>query len=394
MAKSSPPSSPAPNKEDLSLITQRLAPRAGRQSEKAQKPLYQVMKKDMERAISTGQFAPGSRVPSESELIAHYQVSSTTARRCLDELEHEGLLRRVRGKGTFVSDLAAVLQNRQVAVLVKDLFSLSHPFISQVLGAIEKVTDGSSVHLNVQRMPSVADPDAMGKALVSALQHSRTEFALVLSNVPLSAIQTLLDAGIHCLGVNTRYQDERIPHIAIDFEAQVLKSIRTVTRLGHKHLAFFVQEPSMEAVGVMNSSSSLLPAWAKARVETPVLPETPLVVTVPYPFEEHLGRIVEEVMSGPTPPSAIIASDEVAGLEIVRHLRRIGFDVPKQVSVIGSKLLPFSELAVLEAPLVEMAAASARAIMDWVDGRRPQNRLFPPGEFLPRETVAPPPDDR
>ncbi len=374
----------------MSFRTPAAAPSSADRSVRGAQPLYQIMKADMERAIASGEFAPGSRVPSESELIARYRVSSTTARRCLDELENEGLLRRVRGKGTFVSDLATVLQSHQVAVLVRDLFSLSHPFIAQVLGAIEQGMHGSSVHLTVHRMPSHADPEAMGKALLSALQHARAEYALVLSNVPLQAIAALAGAGIHCLGVNTRYQDERIPYIAVDFEAAILKTIRALARLGHTRFAFFNQEPAMVVDGVMNSASMLPSAWAKARAEFSELPETPAVVTVPYPFEEHLGRKVEALMSGPSAPTAIVASDEIAGLEIVRHLRRMGVEVPERVSVVGSRLLPVSELAVVESPLIEMAAASARAMLDWVDGRAPKNRLFPPGEFLPRETAAPP----
>ncbi len=363
--------------------------RSGRKSQ----PLYQVMKADMERAIASGEFAPGSRVPSESELIARYQVSSTTARRCLDELENEGLLRRVRGKGTFVSDLATLLQRRQVAVLVRDLFSLSHPFISQVLGAIEKGTEGSPIHLAVHRMPSQPDPEAMGNALVSVLQHGRIEFALVLSNVPLSAIRKLVDAGIHCLGVNTRYMDDRIPHVAVDYEATSLKMIRSLARLGHRRFAYFMQEAPMASMGVMNSSAILSTAWEKSHDEFPDLPEHPSIVDLPYPFEGQIGPLVEEMMNASDAPTAIIASDEVAGLEIVRHLRRIGYRVPEQVSVASTRLYPTSELAVLETPLVEMASASARAVLEWVNGQHPRSRLFPPGEFLPRETVAPPPAD-
>jgi len=353
-------------------------------------PLYQVMKTDLEKAISTGEFAPGSRVPSESELIAFYNVSSTTARRCLDELEQEGMLRRVRGKGTFVSDLANLLQHVQVAVLIRDLISLSHPFIVQALQSIEKITENTKIHLNVQRMPSGNDPDATGRTLVSALRHNRIKFAFVLSNVPLPAIQSLVEAGVHCLGVNTRYEDDRIPHIAMDFELMMLKTLRSVARLGHQRIACLTQEPAMGSMGVLNSASFIPVAWQKARMEFPHLADEPQIFTLPYAADEHLPRLLEEAMRGPQPPTVFICSDELMGLEVVRHLRRLGFSVPVQVSVTSFKLLPSSELAVLEMPLVDMATTSARAMLDWVEGRRPQSRLFPPGEFLHRETLTAP----
>jgi DNA-binding transcriptional MocR family regulator len=47
-------------------------------------------------------------VPSENEIIEKYQVSNTTARKALHELETEGWVVRVKGKGTFVKDQTVV----------------------------------------------------------------------------------------------------------------------------------------------------------------------------------------------------------------------------------------------------------------------------------------------
>lgn len=43
------------------------------------------------------------RLPSENQLAATFRVSRMTARKALGELESEGLVRRIRGKGTFVN---------------------------------------------------------------------------------------------------------------------------------------------------------------------------------------------------------------------------------------------------------------------------------------------------
>ncbi|MCF6359382.1 MAG: GntR family transcriptional regulator [Cyclobacteriaceae bacterium] len=52
--------------------------------------------------IQSGELMPGMRVPSENEIIAHFKVSSTTARKALNELEQAGYASKIKGKGTFV----------------------------------------------------------------------------------------------------------------------------------------------------------------------------------------------------------------------------------------------------------------------------------------------------
>lgn len=45
----------------------------------------------------------GGRLPPERELSEHFDVARETLRRCLRELEDEGLLQRRQGAGTFIS---------------------------------------------------------------------------------------------------------------------------------------------------------------------------------------------------------------------------------------------------------------------------------------------------
>ncbi|MEO1063269.1 MAG: GntR family transcriptional regulator [Actinomycetota bacterium] len=46
---------------------------------------------------------PDERVPSEHDIVRRHQVSRVTARSALQELERRHLVRRVRGRGTFVA---------------------------------------------------------------------------------------------------------------------------------------------------------------------------------------------------------------------------------------------------------------------------------------------------
>lgn len=66
-------------------------------------PLYLQLKNSLTEAITSGRYAPGEPVPTETQLCEQYGVSRITVRRAISELQDEGLLEKRHGKGTFVS---------------------------------------------------------------------------------------------------------------------------------------------------------------------------------------------------------------------------------------------------------------------------------------------------
>ena len=68
------------------------------------KPKYIKLVEIIRGDILSGNFKGGERLPSEHELMDKYGVSSTTVRKCVDILRNHGLIRRIQGVGTFVSD--------------------------------------------------------------------------------------------------------------------------------------------------------------------------------------------------------------------------------------------------------------------------------------------------
>ncbi len=65
--------------------------------------LYHQILQELTGRIESGEIGVGDRLPSEADLVADFGVSRTTARRALDELRRQGLVRREPGRGTFLA---------------------------------------------------------------------------------------------------------------------------------------------------------------------------------------------------------------------------------------------------------------------------------------------------
>ncbi|MEV5751714.1 GntR family transcriptional regulator [Actinoallomurus sp. NPDC052308] len=58
----------------------------------------------LRRRIERGDFPANTRIPTESDLVAVFEVARTTARRAIALLREEGLVYTVPQRGTFVAE--------------------------------------------------------------------------------------------------------------------------------------------------------------------------------------------------------------------------------------------------------------------------------------------------
>ena len=67
------------------------------------KPIYLQICDLIREKIDSGEIVIGSRIWSESDIMEKFAVSRNTARKALETLQNEGIVSRIQGKGSFVS---------------------------------------------------------------------------------------------------------------------------------------------------------------------------------------------------------------------------------------------------------------------------------------------------
>ncbi|HEX2914316.1 MAG TPA: GntR family transcriptional regulator [Chloroflexia bacterium] len=96
-------------------------------------PRYYQLKEIIREKVTSGQWLPGSLIPSERELCEQYGISRMTARQSITELVNEGYLYREQGKGTFVAHPKITQQLVQLTGFTEDMQARSQRPTTRVL---------------------------------------------------------------------------------------------------------------------------------------------------------------------------------------------------------------------------------------------------------------------
>jgi GntR family transcriptional regulator len=179
-------------------------------------PLYAQIKDALRARILDGTYAPHSQMPSEYELCAMFDVSRITVRQALGDLQKEGLLFKLHGKGTFVSKPKAFQNVTSLQGFAEAMSSMGYEIVNQLRSVrFVKADRQVAARLDVPESSRVAEihrvrllnrepvsveitwlPEALGKRIAGADLETRDIF-LILENdcgVPLGHADVAIDA--------------------------------------------------------------------------------------------------------------------------------------------------------------------------------------------------------
>ena len=100
-------------------------------------PLYAKVKDHILDHIRSGAWMPGTRVPSENQLVESFGISRMTANRALRELNAEGFVDRVPGVGTFVKAPPARSSLLELRNIAEEIAQRGHRYSSRIISKRE-----------------------------------------------------------------------------------------------------------------------------------------------------------------------------------------------------------------------------------------------------------------
>jgi len=334
--------------------------------------LYEVAKLHLREAIAGGLFQPGQRLPSTQELAKQLSVSLVTMHRALKELEEAGVLRRVQGNGTFVTEGGAgTLQKLRVSLAVQNTASFADYYHNRILEGITSAARESGVEVIIVPLNETPPQRCDGHLLLNPTAAQAERFLARAGSKPSIAIGAQLT---------------NMGWIDIDNNDMVIRAINHLYMLGHRHIGFVGGDDET------SNSRDRYKAFADHCAKWPEITPCPLKTESWQLTEKEVPKL-QEILQRKRRPTAIIAGGYYLALEIYRVAASARLAIPTDLSLVGVDDPPSAgylspPLTTLRQPLSLTGQTALLRLREMVQNPGLRLRLVFQAELIARGSTA------
>ncbi len=371
------------------------------------KALYQTIVESLQEEIHSRSLRAGDQIPTEQELSDRFGVSRITSARAVRELETLGMVKRTRGKGSFVTDESLWAENNGRS----DLISLVVPFSRQtgsgyvLLEGME--SQASSCRQLITLHNSEETPERERRILQDVLEH-KTLGVIIYPDTCLTNLEIL-----------SRLVAEKVPFVIIDREVLGIEAdfvgpdnraaarliVEHLVSIGHRRISYMGSTRTTglsEQARFLGYCDGLLGAGLALREDHIYLTDEISAseqIDEWSRVDENLASAHEalsHIMARPDPPTAIVAVNDINAANLLKAALRRGIRVPDELSITGFDDLPIAShleipLTTMAQPFYEIGETAVRLLQERiVDPSAPVRKVLLPTALKVRSSTAPP----
>ena len=298
--------------------------------------------------IDAGEWGQGAVLPTENELCETYQVSRGTIRQVLAEMEKEGLVRRERGRGTFllragVEKPAQTLSHPTISFIVP---YVRNSFVSSILLGVESSARACGCAVVFSHVEN--DLDKQELALHQAFQQGVGGIILypVNSDDAGPFLNYLIEQNFPLVLIDRYIRGHYADHVTSDNFGGGLMATQHLLSLGHRRIAFLSW---IEKVTTMEHRRA---GYRQALQEAGVAFEPEQEWEV-WGYPEIELSDLEVKLARPERPTAIFAANDQLALAVQRVARSLKLSIPEDLALVGFDNLEIS--AHVDIPITTIA---------------------------------------
>jgi LacI family transcriptional regulator len=329
-------------------------------------------------------------VPTLAEVARIAGVSSMTASRALND--RPGVSEATREEIVRIADEIGYVANRAAQKLsggrtrlVGVVAQLHTPFTGDLLLNIGSAVRAAGYEMLVYSLP---DEDRHPPGHVVELLRQVADGVIVILPYESGYLDRLQRANIPIVTIDES-QPGAFPAVTADNYQGARAAVQHLADLGHRRIGFITGNERLA------SARDRHRAYADAVGELGLDADPDLVAAADF-MQKGGFEAARRLIALPRPPTAIFAANDMSALGALTALRKAGFGVPDDVSLIGfddtalaAHLHP--ALTTIRQPLSQIARAATNLLLAMMAGIEPATLLTElPTQLVVRETTAPP----
>ena len=349
----------------------------------------------LKRAIMDETLPPGSRLPTEKQLAKSLSVGQVTLRSALARLEAEGLVERIRNRGTFVTERC----KRRTFLLIQPDGTENLETPSRYIAAgLEESAEKFSVTLEICPESLFVSFSPEERAAI-VRSHSISGIFLetghrMVSEKVLSAVREL-DLPVVIPHGSDGDASKGVLLLKTDEKQAFKEAYMYLSKHGHKRIAslFLLLSGENEEI-IRGFSRAELQQFLR---ENDLAEDRNLAAYLPNVTEEIRNQ-VDFWMNLPDRPTAVLCHSDRVAMRVCAVLRSSGVRVPEDVSVMGYSNYPGSQfllppLTTIDTKLKECAYIAMEKLLnsaEWYKKNEIPDAVFTPFALIERASVSSP----
>ncbi len=351
------------------------------------KPIYLQVKEMLLDEISSGRIAPKGAIPNERTLAGDLELSRMTVRRAIVELADEGIVERVRGRGTFVKAGKGASQKQLTIAIVATFDQVAVKdslFYYRIIQGIHQATEEARVSVMIRKLHKPYD-DFVGGLTGDA----GIDGLIALGIIDQDLLVRLANCGIPTVLVDSSQPGggPALDQVCAETSQGSYQAVKSLLELGHERvelLTFKNETPS---------ARSRRHGWERALREHGITPTPDMIHGALVCIQGGYDVMKQMLATGLTTTAIFCAADEFA-VGAMAAVAEADLKIPRDLSIAGVGDVGYftsPPLSTVSMQMEQMGLKAVQVIRDRIDDpAAPPQIVDLPSEYVAKATCAAP----
>lgn len=289
-------------------------------------PKYKLIKDYVTDKIESKELVPGQQIPSENEFAHILNVSIITVRKAMSELVNEGIIYRVKGKGSFIAETPKEENraNSKFLALILSGRDVNDSSYMRIIKGIRMYLMQKDYSLIIE----FSEEDMqLERKIIENLIEKRIDGFLLYSHEPeisLESFRLLKSKHIPFVAIDRFLNSFPMNYVAANNHDGAYEAIEYLLSLGHEKIAFVSFDK------YLNTEKDRYEGYCNALINSGINIDKEIVyLDEVFDKEKFIAQAKNKDFT------AVFAVNDLRALELLDICLSNGIEVPKDISIMG-----------------------------------------------------------